>query len=158
MKPNLQRMLQLIDEVFATRSDPDQLQVTPQQQKKLQAIHPATLTERADKDGPYIWVLMIPTSSRVMNDFISGKISESRLLQNTSAGEEYDTIYLCSVTTLPEYRGRGETKQACLEAIRKISADHPVHTLFVWPFTGPGDGLAHALAKETGLRLLKREA
>lgn len=51
-KPNFQRMLNLIDEVFATRNDPDQLQVTPQQLKKLEQIHPSTLSELANEDGP----------------------------------------------------------------------------------------------------------
>lgn len=154
-QPNFNRMLQLIDEVFATRKDPDQIQVNPEQLKKLQAIHPATLSELADENGPVIWVLMIPTTRQVMEDFLAKRISEKDLLERTPAGGNYDCIYLCSATTLPEHRGKGKTKEVCRKAIRAIMGSHPVKTLFVWPFTGEGEMLAEKLAEECGLLLLK---
>lgn len=155
--PNFTRMLQLIDEVFATRQDPDQIQVNPQQLKKLQAIHPATLSELADGNGPLVWALLIPTTRQVMNDFLAQKISEKGILENTQVGDSYDCIYLCSATTLPEHRGQGKTKQVCLDAINAMRRTHPVTTLFVWPFTLEGSQLAEALAKACGLELVKAE-
>ncbi len=150
-------MLQLIDEVFATRQDPDQLQVTRQQIEKLNNIHPAALTELADENGPVIWVLMIPTTSAIMNAFIHKEISEKELLDKTKPGHSYDCIYLCSVTTLPEYRGKGKTRDLCLKAIASIVNNHPIKTLFVWPFTKEGDRLAISLARSCKLALLKRK-
>ena len=38
-KPNYNRMLSLIDEVFSTRNDAEQIQVTPHQMEKLNQIH-----------------------------------------------------------------------------------------------------------------------
>jgi len=151
--PNFSRMLSLIDEVFDTRKDPNQLQVNQQVMKKLEKIHPATLSEFADENGPAIWVLVIPTTTSVMNDFISNKISEKDILTKTKPGEKYTGIYLCSVTTLPEYRGKGESKKLCLQAINAICKDHPIETLFVWPFTKEGEKLASSLAKECKLPL-----
>jgi hypothetical protein len=156
-KPNFNRMLQLIDEVFSTRNDPDQIQVNQKQLKKLQEIHPATLSELANENGPVIWVLMIPTTKTIMNDFLEGNISEKDLLKKTKAGDLFDCIYLCSATTLPEYRGKGETKKLCMNSIRAISKDHPVATLFVWPFTKEGKNLAEAIAKECKLQLLEKK-
>ncbi len=149
-------MLQLIDEVFATRQDPDQLQVTREQIEKLNKIHPAALTEEADENGPVIWVLMIPTTRAIMKDFIAKEISEKELLDKTKPGQSYDCIYLCSATTLSEYRGKGKTRELCLKAIADIVKDHPINTLFVWPFTKEGDGLAGSLARTCKLDLLKR--
>lgn len=145
--------MRIIDDVFATRKDPDQLQVTPGQQKKLLAIHPATLSEYSNDDGPLIWALMIPTTRPVMEEFIQKRISEKQLLDSTSPGEEYDCIYLCSVTTLPEARGQGLTKQLCLDAINAIRTQHPIKTLFAWPFTTGGEKLARSLSNATGLGL-----
>jgi hypothetical protein len=156
-KPNFNRMMQLIDEVFATRNDPEQLQVTQQQLKKLEQIHPATLSEISDDNGPLIWVLLIPTTKKVMNEFISGNISETELLKRTNPGEQYESIYLCSATTLPEYRGKGKTKELCLHAINAIRKDHPIKYLYVWPFTKEGSQLAESLAKECGLALLTKK-
>ncbi|MCE3229896.1 MAG: GCN5-related N-acetyltransferase (GNAT)-like protein [Bacteroidetes bacterium] len=155
-KPNFQRMLSLIDEVFATRNDPDQLQVTPAQLKKLEQIHPATLSEFANEDGPLIWVLIIPTTEKIMNGFLSGNLSEKQLLEKTKPGQAYDCIYLCSVTTLPEARGKGETKKLCIKAINAVSKDHNITTLFVWPFTKEGETLAESLANVCGMTLLKK--
>jgi len=95
-------MLAIIDEVFETRDDPEQIQVTQQQLKKLQAIHPATLSELADENGPVIWILIIPTTKIIMQEFLEDKISEKALLEKTQAGINYDCIYLCSATKLPE--------------------------------------------------------
>jgi hypothetical protein len=156
-KPNFNRMLQLIDETFATRNDPGQIQVTQKQMKKLGEIHEATLTELADENGPLIWILLIPTTKNIMHDFLKGTITETELLNRTKAKEKYDCIYLCSATTLPESRGKGATKKLCLEAIKNISRDHAITTLFVWPFTKEGEALAKVIAKECGLELLVKE-
>lgn len=156
-EPNYERMMQIIDEVFSTRNDPDQLQVTPSQLNKLQQIHPATLNELSDENGPLIWALLIPTTHAVMMDFIENRISEKQLLELTPLHVAYDCIYLCSVSTLPEMRGKGKTKALCLDAINAIRKNHPITTLFVWPFTKEGNVLAEVLAKECGLELLKTE-
>ena len=151
--PNFSRMLYLIDEVFDTRKDLNQLQVNQQVMKKLEKIHPATLSEFADENGPSVWVLVIPTTTTIMNDFLSGKISEKDILTKTKSGEKYTCIYLCSVTTLPEYRGKGKSKKLCLQAIKAICKDNPIDALFVWPFTKEGETLARSLAKECKLSL-----
>jgi hypothetical protein len=165
MKPNFSRMLELIDETFATRRDPGQIQVTQAQMKKLQNIHPATLSELTNEDGPLIWVLLIPTTRSIMDDFLSGKISEAELLENTkppsnrqgSVNQGYDCMYLCSATTLPEARKKGYTKKLCLKAIKSISKDHTIKTLFVWPFTKEGEHLAKSIANECGMELLVKK-
>jgi hypothetical protein len=154
--PNYQRMFQIIDDVFATRQDPDQLQVDEEVIKKLSDIHPACLSELTDENGPVIWALMIPTTEKVMVNFLSRKISERELLHQTHSGEKFTCLYLCSVTTLPEYRHKGETKKICLNAIDKICSNFPIATLYVWAFTPEGESLAKNLASETKLALKLR--
>lgn len=156
-KNNLERMFEVIESTFATRSDPGQLQVTEKQMAKLVALHPATLSEVADEHGPLIWVLLIPTTENTMHEFLSEKITEKQLLEKTSNGESYNALYLCSATTLPEYRGKGETKKLCLKAISAIRKDHPIKTLFVWPFSEGGNALAQGIATTCGLPLLTRK-
>src|ERR1051326_701844 len=153
MKPNFQRMIALIDEVFATRKDPEQLQVNEKVIQKLEKIHPSTLSEFADENGPAAWILVIPTSVKTMQDFVSGKISEGKILEQTLPGEKYEAIYLCSATVLPEYRGKGLAMDLSRKAIQKIKKDNPIKALYVWPFTKEGDALAKKLANKTGLEL-----
>ena len=49
---NFERMIQLAEDVFDSRSDPDQLSVDESVIKRLQSIHPATVTEFDDGNGP----------------------------------------------------------------------------------------------------------
>lgn len=154
---NYKKMMSVIDSVFETRHDPDQLQVTPKQMKKLQAIHPSALSEKATIEGPVIWVLMIPTTELVMHEFIAGTITEKQLLEKTEPGISYHCLYLCSATTLPEYRGKGDTRRLCMDVIANIRKDHFIKTLFVWPFTNEGEKLATSIAKECGLDLLTKK-
>lgn len=153
---NFHRMMKIIDDVFVTRSDPGQIQVDSSERKKLTTIHPSTLSELANEKGPVIWILLVPTTTDIMNDFLSGEISEKQLLERTKVPDTYDCIYLCSATTLPEYRGRGETRRLCVKAINEIRSKHPIKTLFVWPFTTEGERLAESIARECGLILLKK--
>jgi len=149
-------MLALIDEIFATRNDPDQLQVNEKAMKKLNKIHEATLSEYSTEDGPAVWVLLIPTTTAIMNDFLSGKISEQGILDRTPLNAPYETIYLCSATALPEFRGKGITKKLCLDAIAGIRETNKIDSLFVWSFTKEGAELARKIAKECGVPLKEK--
>lgn len=156
-KSNFERMIQLANDVFDTRSDPNQLDVDEQVIARLQQIHPSTVSEYDDGNGPVIWILLIPTTHDVMNRFVAGEITEQQLLDLTPAGGSYDAIYLCSAMVLEEYRGKGIAKKLTLDAIDNIRKDHPIKALFVWPFTPEGDGMAAAIARYTHLPLLVRK-
>lgn len=157
MSPNLKEMLQLIDEVFETRNDPAQLQVNEHDLQKLKCIHESTLHEVSNEDGPIVWVLMIPTTNALMHAFLEGEISETSLLHQTPTPSFYTCIYLCSATTLPAFRGKHLTYHACIQSIESIQKDHPIHTLFVWPFSEEGRSLAQKISKQVGLPLLEKK-
>jgi hypothetical protein len=157
MPDNFKRMMALVTEFFDARNDPDQISVTPDEQKKLHDIHPATLSELANEDGPIVWILLVPTTNDIMQQFLSEAISEKQLLQETPTGASYDAIYLCSASVLPELQRKGLAKQVSLEAIAAIRKDHPIKSLFYWPFSGAGKALARSLARETGMELRERQ-
>jgi hypothetical protein len=47
--------------------------------ERLQRIHPATVSEYDDGNGPVAWVLVIPTTTGLMNRFLKCEISEKEL-------------------------------------------------------------------------------
>lgn len=149
-------MLQLADDVFAVRNDPDQLDVNEDVIAHLQQIHPATVSEYDNGEGPVAWVLLIPTTTILMNRFLEGDITEKQLYQQTPLDTSYDALYLCSAMVLEEYRRKGITKRLVLEAIENIRKDHPIAALFVWSFTKEGDQAAEMLARETKLPLFRK--
>jgi hypothetical protein len=153
---NYRKMFEVINEVFSLRTDADQLQVTEVEQKKLAALHPACLSELANDAGPLIWCLVIPTTQATMQKFLVEEISESELLEQTTIGDNFTAIYLCSVTTLPEIRSQGKSYALCEKAIRSICETHAIRQLYVWPFSTQGLQLALKLSANLNLPLLQR--
>jgi hypothetical protein len=158
MSNNFERMIALVNSFFDSRNDPNQLDVDEEVIARLKTIHPATMAEYNEGEGPIVWILLIPTTLQVMNDFIAEKISERELYNNTHAGNTYEAIYMCSASVLPEYRNKGLAKQTGLKAMQAILKDHPIKALYYWPFSHEGQILAHSAAKQLGLPLYERKA
>jgi len=154
---NYERLIKLADEVFAVKSDPSQLDVDQDVLIRLKKIHPATISEYNEGNGPCAWVLLIPTTLGLMNRFLANEISEKELYELTPLKAKYDAIYLCSALVLDEYRRKGITKQLALKAIEKMRKKHPLRAAFVWAFSPEGDKAAEMIAQLAGLPLYKRE-
>jgi GNAT superfamily N-acetyltransferase len=154
---NFERMIQLADDVFAVKSDPSQLDINPGVRKRLLEIHPSTMSEQIDGDGPVAWVLLIPTTIELMNRFLAKNISEKELFELTPLNARYDAIYLCSALVLDEYRRKGITRNLALKAIEQIKEQHRLNAAFVWAFSPEGDLAAESIARLAGLPLFKRE-
>jgi len=153
---NFERMIQLADEVFAAKSDPDQLDVNQEVIERLQLIHPATVSEFDDGNGPVAWLLVIPTTPELMNRFLNCEISEKELFELTQPGTTYEALYLCSALVLPEYRRKGITKRLAINAIENIRKTHPLKAVFIWAFSHEGDLASEAIARSASLPLFCR--
>jgi predicted GNAT family acetyltransferase len=153
---NYERMIQLSDEVFSSRTDPDQLNVNENVMEHLQLIHPDTLSEYDDGNGPVCWILCIPTTLDLMTKFINQTISERELYELTPLNTKYEAIYLCSALLLEEFRGKGIAQSLGVTAIEKIRIDHPIKALFFWSFSKEGEKLAEKVSRLIGLPLYRR--
>jgi hypothetical protein len=67
---DLERMIAVADEFFEAKNDPDQILVNEGILEGLKRIHPVTLSEETDDDGPIAWMLVIPTTHMVMEQVI----------------------------------------------------------------------------------------
>jgi hypothetical protein len=153
---NFERMIQLSDQVFSSRTDPDQLNVNEDVMEHLQLIHPSTISEYDNGKGPVCWVLCIPTTLDLMNRFMDQKISERELYELTPLYTKYEAIYLCSALLLEEFRGKGIATGLAVEAVETIRADHDIKALFMWAFSKEGEKLAQKLSGLMDLPLYKR--
>lgn len=153
---NFERMIQLADEVFSSRTDDSQLAIDEEVMQRLQNIHPATINEYDDGNGPVVWILLIPTTLQLMDQFLDKKISEKELFDQTPLNVPYEAIYLCSAMVLEEYRKKGLAMQVGLAAIEAIRIDNDIKALFVWPFTEAGNALAEKISSITLLPLFVR--
>jgi len=155
-KSNFERMIQLSDEVFSSRIDPDQLNINENVMEHLQLIHPDTISEYDDGNGPVCWILCIPTTLDLMTQFINHKISERELYELTPLNTKYEAIYLCSALLLEEFRGKGIAQDLAIKAIESIKLDHSIKALFLWAFSKEGEKLAEKISGLIGLPLYKR--
>ena len=154
---NFERLVKLADEVFSVKNDPSQLDVNQEVLERLWQIHPATVSDYDEGNGPVAWVLIIPTTFDLMIQFLELKISERELFELTPLNTLYETIYLCSALVLDEYRRKGITKQLALSAIDQIRKHHPVKAIFVWAFSSEGDFAAERIAELADIPLYKRK-
>ena len=155
-KSNFERMIELSDEVFSSRTDPDQLNVNENVMEHLERIHPDTISEYDDGNGPVCWILCIPTTMDLMTQFIHKEISERELYELTPLQIKYEAIYLCSALLLEEFRGKGIAQRLGVKAIENIKIDHPIKALFTWSFTKEGEKLSEKVSDLVGLPLYKR--
>lgn len=153
---NYERLVQLADEVFAVKRDPSQLDVNLEVLERLTKLHPSTVSAFDDGNGPVAWVLLIPTTTELMHQFLANQISEKELFYLTPLDRSYEAIYLCSALVLEEYRRKGITKNLALTAIAKIRQNHPLKAAFVWVFSPEGDLAAKTIARLVGIPLYKR--
>jgi len=149
-------MIKLAEEFFDTKNDPAQITITPSAVDKLKKIHPNTLAEKRDRNGPIAWFIVIPTTTVLMKSFIKKKISEQDLLDLTPPGRRYEALYLCSALVLPEFRGRGVARSLISKTIKSIQKQHPIRCLFYWAFSAEGERLAARIAEEFDLPLYAR--
>jgi hypothetical protein len=155
-KTNFERLIELSDEVFSSRTDPDQLNVNENVMEHLQLIHPDTISEYDEGDGPVCWVLCIPTTLDLMNKFINKEISERELYELTPLNAKYEAIYMCSALLLEEFRGKGIAQRIGMKAIENIIVDHSIKALFFWSFSKEGEKLAQKVSGLMNLPLYKR--
>jgi hypothetical protein len=153
---NYERMIQLSEKVFSSRTDPDQLNVNENVMDHLQLIHPDTISEYDEGNGPICWILCIPTTLDLMNQFINKKISERELYELTPLNTKYEAIYLCSALLLEEFRGKGIAQTLGVRAIENIKIDHSIKALFFWSFSKEGEKLAEKVSELMSLPLFKR--
>src|ERR1035437_365028 len=113
---NFERMIQLAEETFFVKNDPNQLDVNQDVIERLQKMHPSTVSEYDDGNGPVAWILIIPTTLDLMNKFLEHKISEKELFESTPIDVSYEALYLCSAMVLKEHRKKGIAKRLALNA------------------------------------------
>lgn len=150
---NLQRMIQMAEEIFDMKNDSRQLQVNEEIIEKLLSLHPSSVKEIDYGKGPVLWLLLIPTQTKVMDEFVSGKIDEADILTFTKKEEPFTAVYLCSVMVLPEYRMKGLAFNSTIEAILEMSKTNLLTNLFVWPFSDEGKALAESIARHLNFNL-----
>ncbi len=128
----------IAEAIYGTESDPDQMPITLETAHKLDTLCLDWLETEFDENGePISWVVLMPTQREVAVQFIAGTITEKELLEKTVPQERYDALYIVSIITVPEHRGKRLSLKVLERAIPKIPLT-PDALYFTWPTTEDG--------------------
>ena len=149
----LDKMIKISEEFFGSEQHPDYIPITRESCKKFQHIYPNWLFYKLRDGEPVSWVVVLPTQTALMKQFIKGGITERQLLDLTKPEEKFEALYLCSAFTIPELRKQGYIIDIAKEAVDTIPLTETFF-LFAWPVTGEGKQLAKKLESVLGHEIL----
>ncbi len=137
----MEKQMKIAEEIFGTESDPDQMPINDETRKKLNSLCSGWLETEFDEAGePISWAVVMPTQRALAEKFLLNQISEKDILEMTETADIYDAVYLVSVITVPEYRGKGLGKMVVERAMANMRAT-PDAMYFSWPTTPEGEGM-----------------
>jgi hypothetical protein len=150
------RIIEITEEFFGTADHPEQIPVTDEAWKKVEALSPDSSAYVLDEKGePISWILIIPTTKEIAQKFLAKEISERELLDSTKPASTYDALYLCSAFTVSGHRREGLAAKLIKETLGKMPhAENAV--LFAWPVTNEGEELLRKLSADLRTEILKR--
>ncbi|MEQ1666256.1 MAG: hypothetical protein ABL927_12875 [Bdellovibrionales bacterium] len=137
----MEKQMKIAEGVFGTESDPDQMPINDETRKKLDSLCSGWLETEFDEAGePISWAVVMPTQRAIAEKFLVNQISEKDILDMTESSGIYDAVYLVSVITVPEHRGKGLGKKVVERAMANIPAT-PDALYFSWPTTPEGEAM-----------------
>jgi hypothetical protein len=150
----------MAEDYFGTDTDPEQMRPSDGSRKWMLENargYNNIIRHKRDIVG---YSFMLPCSIKLMEQFLSGAISEFNLfeqIKKTKFGKCPESIYLCTAFIKPEFRRRGFVTTAYVKAIKKATSNYKYKPiLFYWKYTEEGEKIALKVAKLTGLKLRKK--
>lgn len=152
----LDKMFKIAENMFKTKQDSEQIPITKKSWHKLLKLHPKGLTYMLDKKKePIGWVVVVPTTKELAEDFLDCKITEKELFDRTKPLKKYGALYLCAAIVLPEYRRRGYATKLFKKAVKGIPHDKDA-ILFYWPFSKEGRNMVKKMEKKFKIKIKER--
>lgn len=152
---------EMSEQFFKMKKDPSQMAATIQTRDWIYR-NAANCLNVIRNNGEIVgYTFLVPCSKKLMNDFVSKKIDEAKLIgeiEGSKLPAFPESIYLCASIVKEEFRGQGLATIAFTKLISKMISRTPVKpVLFYWQYSNEGGKLAKRVAAETGLELIIRK-
>lgn len=140
--------LRMADRHFQTSGDPEQMSLDEGVGRWILSEIPDCWCILFREEEVIGDCFVLPTSAASMDDFIAGRIPESRLLeQSRHSGVVYECLYLAGAYVETAYRGQGLAAMAfkrIFESLRQ--KDIFPQAIYGWPWSAEGERLLRKLA------------
>ncbi len=153
----LAKEMQIAEAIFGTENDPDQMPITNESIAKLDSLCSDWLVSELDDNGePISWAIAMPTQKHLAQDFLNNKITERQLLDLTVPSDIYDAVYLVSVITVPEHRGKGLGTKVVKQVLQNMPIINDA-IYFAWPTSDEGMNLVKKIESELGREIILKK-
>lgn len=153
LQDNLKYMIKIAEEYFGTESDPTQIPITLETMQRLLNLGPHTLVFAERDKQPIGWVVTIPTTNELKDQFLKDEITERELFDQSQPKTVPEVVYLCAAFVLPEYRRQGIAFDLLAEAVARYRYVNPEVNFFAWIYSAEGQKLVERLSNQLSLEI-----
>jgi hypothetical protein len=151
----IQIMLDKGEEFFGTQNDPNQLPTNMETLHKLLEINPNTIIVKKDDNGDFVGcAAFLPTTTDLMDLFLTNKITENQMFEMTTPNIDYDAIYVISVFVDPSFKNGGSSRSLIIQGITPLLKDGV--KIFFEGFSDEGSMLGKIFAKRYGIEVINK--
>ena len=140
----------IAEQYYGTAQDQNQIPITKASQQKLRQLHPSAVLFQLIDGEPVSWIVVVPTTRILAEQFVRGEITEKNLFDQTVPSERYEALYFCSVFTVPDHQRKGYATALLQQAIADIPLTKDPY-FFGWTFSAEGAAMHQALTKKFGI-------
>ena len=137
---DMENAIRTIAEAFGTDEDPEQAPPSVEQFKGLQNIDPYSLLLIKDDDGKITgWSGLVPTSSKLGDEFVAGRKNENQVIAEAIADPKYEAMYLWAFYMHPDHRRKGDSLRLIEAQFKHIMERHPtIQKYYSWGYSPEG--------------------
>ena len=150
----------LAEKYFKMEHDPDQIPASIENVRWINKHIPECVNVMKNYQEIIGFTFIIPATRKLMNEFISGKISENSMFEEVKKSVNYrnfETIYLCSAFVKPEYRRKGLALEGFVKSIEILMEKRNIRPiLFYWEYTPEGGRMCKSIADKLNLDSRKK--
>lgn len=147
---NLIRMEKVAIEVFGV-PDRDMVAPSPENDLKLIDIDKNTFVCFKENDEPIAWSLVMPTSRINSDKFLSEKINEKAIFEDSTKNHSFESLYLFVAIVIPEHRRRGLATELMSYQIKYFKEKYNIKDFYAWTFSKEGEILIKAIEKANNI-------
>jgi len=149
---DIEKMNRIALELFGPGGD-SMVEPNLENAEKLISLEKNNLICFKENNQPISWALVLPTSREKAERFLKKEITELELFNRSVEKPLFESLYLFSVVTLPDYRKRGLSSRLVKYQIEYFRNKYKIKDFYAWALNPEGKSLIESLKKNVEPRI-----